>query len=551
MSNNNNNNNTSKTNDDDETKIKARPRVAATQPGVQSVRADAAARFDQRLADKLAKEEDARPRQAPPVATTPGSAHAQLQSFEDAVQAKLSSSSTTQQQQPGVQSLRNQEDAVQAKIRRETPPTTYSSSARNQQLDQFEQDVQAKVQSSNKSNNNKTSTPRELGSLEDQVQAKIRRNDQSTNSSNRNSNNNNSELHHFEDRVQAKVRGDSNMPSVAAAAVAPQAVVSTLDQRIAAKMAANPSSMLQENDVYGNGDDDDDRKMTVDEQQAYKHHQQQQPQPPPEQSKDLNSFVHSSQRREPAPPLMGQRDPAVEYGVLESGQNGLAVAVAVEEEDDDMFIPSAIEYDPDAKPPMYRNRRFRLYAFLACFVIVVVAVGAAVGATVGRENFGETQAPTPAPTTIRESFGIRTQVERVVGSEVLEDEESPYSKALDWITFDDPMQLTPDDPSFIQRYIAAYFYFSTTVDGPWLSCGAPEDALSGETKCQFKKLGAIFPLTFFEVPWNRWLSNITECDWAGVLCDEEGQFRTLDLCEFVLCMARCESLSLHESMRPC
>ena len=49
----------------------------------------------------------------------------------------------------------------------------------------------------------------------------------------------------------------------------------------------------------------------------------------------------------------------------EKNTEGLAVAVPVAGEDDS--IPEAVEYDPDAKPPLYRNRRFRLYSLLAFF----------------------------------------------------------------------------------------------------------------------------------------------------------------------------------------
>jgi len=216
-----------------------------------------------------------------------------------------------------------------------------------------------------------------------------------------------------------------------------------------------------------------------------------------------------------------------------AGGQGLAVAVAVEEDDydeyddDGMFIPSAVEYDPDAKPPMYRNRRFRLYGLLAVIVVVLVAIGAAVGGTVGKKDDGDEgdTAPTAAPTAYRESLGIEAQIVRVVGTEVLEDPESPYARALNWITWDDPMQITPEATNFVQRFTAAYWYFATTEDGPWRTCNPPDDPWSGETDCVFDQMISLFPLEFEQVPWSRWLSNTSECNWAALICDDQVRAR--------------------------
>lgn len=195
---------------------------------------------------------------------------------------------------------------------------------------------------------------------------------------------------------------------------------------------------------------------------------------------------------------------------------GLAIAVAVDDDPDDIFIPAAVEYDPDAKPPIYRNRRFRLYGLLVFLIIVLVAVGAAVGGALGKKgNEDEILTPTNAPTLYRESLGIEEQIKRIIGGEMLEDPESPYSKALEWITHDDPMQLTPEATNFIQRYTAAYFYYATTEDGPWRSCNPPEDPWSGETDCTFARLMSVFPMEFADVPRKAWLSNVTECEWVG------------------------------------
>ena len=55
--------------------------------------------------------------------------------------------------------------------------------------------------------------------------------------------------------------------------------------------------------------------------------------------------------------------------------DSLAVAVAVAEDEDEAFIPAAIEFDPDSKPPIYKNRRFRFYLIAATILLVFHKVG--------------------------------------------------------------------------------------------------------------------------------------------------------------------------------
>lgn len=208
----------------------------------------------------------------------------------------------------------------------------------------------------------------------------------------------------------------------------------------------------------------------------------------------------------------------------------LAVANVIEEVDEELGM--GVEFDPDAKPsPMYRTPRFRLYASMAFLVIVAVAIGAAVGGTVGRKDYGATG--TAAPTTFRETIGIQDEVVKAVGSKVLEGVDSPYRKALDWTMNDDPMQLTANSSNLLQRYIAAYLYFATTVggpwSGPWTSCNPPKDPWSGSVVCIFKKLVDTFTMEYEDITTNAWLTNSSECTWAGVSCDENGQILKVDL----------------------
>lgn len=197
-------------------------------------------------------------------------------------------------------------------------------------------------------------------------------------------------------------------------------------------------------------------------------------------------------------------------------ERGLAIAVAVEE---DIFIPSAVEYDPDAKPPLHQNRRFRLYAFLAFFALMAAAGGAVVGVVLTRDT--ETGDNIP----YREKLGIRERIEKLVGQEELENPESPYAKATEWIIYEDPMEVEPEEANFIQRYTMAYFYYATTIDGPWRSCNPPVG--DEQSSCSHSKLVAVFPNSYEEVPATRWLSSAHECEFAGVNCDDKMQVRDL------------------------
>ena len=216
-----------------------------------------------------------------------------------------------------------------------------------------------------------------------------------------------------------------------------------------------------------------------------------------------------------------------DHGV-EHASRSIAVAVAVPVEEDREPIPAAVEYDPDAKQPIVRNRRFRLYGILALFLLILVAVGIGVGINLSKnDNYDHNKA-----FAHRENLGIRESVKGTVGKEVLEDASSPYSKALRWIMYHDPMELVPGAPNFMQRYILAYFYYATSVEKPWASCNpptgndAPDSCLLDKIQ-HLDNLDARVQFASF-----RWLSGVPECLWAGVTCDAFNQARSIVLCKF-------------------
>ena len=214
----------------------------------------------------------------------------------------------------------------------------------------------------------------------------------------------------------------------------------------------------------------------------------------------------------------------VEFG--EDCATRLAVAVAVKEDDDHKFIPAAIEYDPETKPPIYRNRRFRLYSLLACTLIAVMFAGVVGILSEKQKVNGNVGVPTQAPTQPG-SNGIVEQLELIVGSEVLKDPKGPHYRAKEWLLNEDPMHLSSQDSNLVQRYLLAVIYFKFHEES-WLSCDAatPEEP---DDFCLFQKLVNIFPKEYRSIASYRWLSGNHECSWAGLFCDEFFQLRTIDL----------------------
>ena len=219
-------------------------------------------------------------------------------------------------------------------------------------------------------------------------------------------------------------------------------------------------------------------------------------------------------------------------GFDEEQGNDLVVATAVmEEDDDDEYIPKALEYDPDAKPPVIKNRRFRLYMAVVCIAMIVIAAST-IGVLSLLADGGSDPVPTPtsAPTCERCGLGIEEALELAVGSDKLYDISSPYNEAMEWILYDDALQLGPTDSNLIQRFVLATFYFDTHQSGEWLACNRPDVEKNEDDTCEHQLLSGIRPtLQYTGIPSNRWLSDTEECSWAGVSCDEFGQTRHIDL----------------------
>jgi hypothetical protein len=217
------------------------------------------------------------------------------------------------------------------------------------------------------------------------------------------------------------------------------------------------------------------------------------------------------------------------YGEKQGEQ--LAVAVAVfdaskQHTDEDGYLPSAVEYDPESKgkdsQEPFLSRRFLLRVCAGAAVLLV-------GATVVVCTTITVQAHKKNGPHHRLTLGIQEQVERLVGSENLVDTTSPHRKALEWITFNDPTEPIPEDSNFLQRYVAACFYYATSMEQEWGFCAPPREYDSND--CTFMlslSLQSNDDETLAKSGY-RWLSEPNECLWAGVACNADDQIEAIEL----------------------
>lgn len=318
----------------------------------------------------------------------------------------------------------------------------------------------------------------------------------------------------------------------------------------AAVKSSRPISSHQDRDIDDEEDDDDDDSLAEKWTRARRESEHRRRSNNPNCDDDyhidetsVTSFT-SNHGEEPevherlVPPSL---QALVESGVISfpsdleqgtaNGQENLVVALPVQSKDDDAApeYPAAVEYDPDAKLTAATKSRKWLYVAWACCAAVLVAVAIAVGAVVaGTDKDGKDDLHP------REQIGIRQEILTLVPDEtVLQNPYSPYSKAMKWITFEDPLQLTPQDDHFLQRYIMAYFYHATTEQRPWKICNPPQDTTESSACSYLQLKDAITREDYNMSPvpaWgSRWLSEKHECEWAEVECNQAMQVESIRL----------------------
>jgi hypothetical protein len=247
-----------------------------------------------------------------------------------------------------------------------------------------------------------------------------------------------------------------------------------------------------------------------------------------------NHYRPDAHRGSPIPTVQRVRDSNSSYSTnksiassskdrlsAKSSNAELAVAQPVRETD---TIYEAHQYEPVSKQPIYKNRRCRLFTVLALLVITVIVAVTVYYTT--RKPCCEVQyeIQTMKPMTLRES-----RILHMIEDNVLERNTTfssmgisdPQYLALEWIMYDDKLQLTIDDTNLPQRYILAVLAFALDLYS-W-ECGMVKGLASCNTADDFDDYAP-------------WLSRTNECHWYGVECDNgvdcgNGIITGLDLCE--------------------
>ena len=143
---------------------------------------------------------------------------------------------------------------------------------------------------------------------------------------------------------------------------------------------------------------------------------------------------------------------------------------------------------------------------------------------------------------------FNTTLEELFGTDYFNNANSVQFKALQWMVYDDPLELDPitEDYNVIQRFVLTYLYF---VTGPWTACNPPApapapaqqsinptetvlctyQALIGNGKFEVEyQYGPIYAYYVSTVA-TRWLTEKHECKWAGIFCNDQKQVEEIRL----------------------
>lgn len=176
------------------------------------------------------------------------------------------------------------------------------------------------------------------------------------------------------------------------------------------------------------------------------------------------------------------------------------VPVAFSVEEDDSYLPSAVEFDPDSKQQhnVTSTRRKRFALPLACLV-VFSAVFATIGVVIS------------VLSSSRDSASRREELELVIEHLVGHNSTTslPYKRALNWLIENDSKRASHSDNSLHQRFLLAFFYF---------------DIISGQ---ETPKNDSNYDMN--ELASDNWLAANSECQWSGIQCDRLGHVRSIVL----------------------
>ncbi|CAB9501077.1 Leucine rich repeat N-terminal domain [Seminavis robusta] len=202
--------------------------------------------------------------------------------------------------------------------------------------------------------------------------------------------------------------------------------------------------------------------------------------------------------------------------------SGLVVASQVEETEEPTQIAR-----PNQLPGKKGSSSMALMIplLIGSLLMVGVIVGAICGAGLcsNKESDVETQAPTSVRYFVLEDFQNRIEEAFELGYFPKNDEPDhiqPRFEALNWIVFEDSLQLDSDATNLLQRFIVVLTYFQTSRESDWLDCG-PSTAANDEA-CWIQ-------IQRSESSGSRWLTGVHECQWAGIYCNGEKKITHLQL----------------------
>eukprot|EP00978_Attheya_sp_CCMP212_P013843 scaffold34927_cov58-Attheya_sp.AAC.1 len=148
-------------------------------------------------------------------------------------------------------------------------------------------------------------------------------------------------------------------------------------------------------------------------------------------------------------------------------------------------------------------------------------------------TFSPTPSPTAPPTN---SCGItdderkeelRKEVDTVSDPVSVGLPGMPQNSAYEWLVNDDTLFICPTDPTVIQRYVMAVFYFSTE-GSRWRECKAPND-FNSPAEIELANQACNITSEYGDDPKsNAWLTPESECTWGGTSCNTGTTMDSID-----------------------
>jgi hypothetical protein len=246
-----------------------------------------------------------------------------------------------------------------------------------------------------------------------------------------------------------------------------------------------------------------------------------------------------------------EKDKAGRTSEGEFAEGDLAVAMAINEDEEAALggkIAYALEYDPDSKPPVYKNRRFQLYGVIGVILLIVVGAGVGIGVSSAgsydtSSSMDQVSMATNPPTmflTAKEDK-VYTFLTTFFSPKVME-EGTPHRMAAEWSLMEDRLSDTMTEGDlgidFLQRYVLAFLWYHTTDNGnkPWRSCNPRNVTVGEDDTCTFLQWEQLEndDVCFKEVEGaDRWMSGAETCRWQGVECSSGTEVLGIDLCTYL------------------